>query len=504
VTPGGDAALVGALRVLRERWVLIAAVTLTIAAIAAVLSLTATKQYEASATLLIQPSQLETLIDPQAQSQRVPERDAGTNLLLVTSSAVAERAARAIGGGADPAALLEEVSASLEPDADLLTITATDPDPDRAARVANAFAEGFVGFRRETEVRRVSEAEQTLQRQLGALPEAQTSAGTRAQLSQALERVTALRALTTGGAELVDRAGPPGSASAPQPKRDIALGLILGLVGAVGLAFLVDVFDRRLKSVDDVETAYGLRALTTIPERARDVATARERQAALEPFRILRNGLGSVALDGNVSVLVVTSAVQGEGKSTVAAGLARAAALAGQTVALVEADLRRPTFHEQFHLGDDRRGLTAALVAGTPVRELLRPVLPGLKSLLILPAGAMPPNAAELLRSDDMRRVLRELSDDVDLVILDAPPLLPVADAQVLLDHPEVDACVLVARAYRTTRDAAKRARAVLDLHARVGTGLVVNGVRDPHTSYGYYGADLPEPARGRRAGTGA
>jgi capsular exopolysaccharide synthesis family protein len=192
---------------------------------------------------------------------------------------------------------------------------------------------------------------------------------------------------------------------------------------------------------------------------------------------------------------MVTSAVPGEGKSTVAAGLARAAALAGQRVILVEADLRRPTFHEQFALGDDPRGLTTALVGGAAVRGLLRPALSGMRNLSVLPAGPLPPNSAELLRSAEMASVLRDLAEEADIVILDAPPLLPVADAQVLLDHPQVDACIVVARAFRSTRDEVRRSRAVLERHRLTSVGLVVNGVRQRDTSYAHYYSADGEPA---------
>ena len=95
--------------------------------------------------------------------------------------------------------------------------------------------------------------------------------------------------------------------------------------------------------------------------------------------------------------------------------------------------------------------------------ELVRPVVHGLRALLVLPSGPTPPNAAELFLSSEMAGVLRELSDLADLVVLDCPPLLPVADSHVLLDNPPVDACLIVARAYHTTRDEARGARAVLD-----------------------------------------
>ena len=99
-----------------------------------------------------------------------------------------------------------------------------------------------------------------------------------------------------------------------------------------------------------------------------------------------------------------------------------------------------------------------------------------------------------------MGELLRELAEEVDLVILDAPPLLPVADAQVLLDHPQVDACLVVARAYSTTRDEARRSRAVLERHRRRNLGLVVNGLRELDSGYEYYGTDLDDAGTGRLA----
>ena len=103
-------------------------------------------------------------------------------------------------------------------------------------------------------------------------------------------------------------------------------------------------------------------------------------------------------------------------------------ALSGQKVALIETDLRRPTFHDQFDLGGDPRGLTTALVSGAPPEDMLRPVLAGLPTLRVLPSGPIPPNSAELLRSSEMTGLLERLRETVDLVILDSPPLLPVAD----------------------------------------------------------------------------
>jgi succinoglycan biosynthesis transport protein ExoP len=485
-----SAPLVAAARVLRERWPIIAALTVACLGIALAFSLSATKQYEASSSLLFRQSDLTSLIDPTGAANRSsdPQRDQGTNLLLVKSLVVSRRVKNQLKLAETPDALLNQITVTAEPDADILHITASDPDPVKAAQVANAFANQFVSYRAATDQGRIAKGEALLDQQLAQLPPGDSAE--RTELNQAKQKVSALRAVTTGDAEVVDRASVPTVAASPSPKRDAVLGLMLGLVAGLSLAFLIDLFDRRVKSAEELESAYGLRALAGVPERRKDPTTARERQAVLEPFRILRNGLDFLALGGDVHIVMVTSAMPGEGKSTVAAGLARAAALAGQRVILVEADLRRPTFHEQFALATDSRGLTNALVSGASARELLQPVLNGMRGLSVLPSGPLPPNSAELLRSAAMDAVLRDLSEDADLVILDAPPLLPVADAQVLLDQPQIDACLVVGRAFKTTRDDVRRARSVLERHRLSNIGLVVNGLRQSDTSYTYYDTD--------------
>lgn len=488
--------LVHGLRVLRERWLAVVAAVVVCTGAAVGLSVTGTKEYEASSSLLIQPSNLAGLIDVSAvQPSDDPARTAATNLLLVTSSAVAERVRSALNEPASADDLRAEVDASAEPDANLIHIKVRDPDPGRAARLADAFADQFVAFRTEANRQRVQEAEKLLQRQIDSLPPG--ASAQRTAFEQALQKVIALRAVTTGDAEVIDRAKAPTTPVSPTPKRAAALGIALGLVAGLALAFLVDLFDQRVKTVEEAEALYGIRALSAVPQRPRLAAAGqRDRQVALEPFRVLRNGLGFLSLTGEVRVVLVTSAVPAEGKSTVAAGLARATALAGHRVVLVEADLRRPTFHHQFDLAGDRRGLTTALIGGASVRGLVHQVMPGSRTLGVLPSGPIPPNSAELLRSAAMGEVLAELTADAELVILDAPPLLAVADAQVLLDLPQVDAALIVARAFHTTREEIRRARAVLDRHRLDRFGLVVNGVRDPESSYEYYGAS--EPGAGR------
>jgi len=494
--PTEPSASLAALRVLRERWWMALLVVLAVMAVSVGLAATSTKEYQATSSLLLGQSQLVGLINPSAQASEDTTRDASTNVLLVRSLAVARRVKFVLGARETPEELIAMTTAASEPDADIITITVTTTSPRRAAQIADAFAAQFVEFRAEADRKQIADGQELLRRRIAALPATATSE--RAQLEQTLQTINALSAVTTGDAQLVDRATVPTSASSPDLTRSALLALVLGVVLGIALIYLIDLFDRRIKNPEDFESLYRLRTLTVIPERTRDPTSQRDRGAALEPFRILRGSLDSLRRDGPIQVVLVTSAIPGEGKSTTAAGLARAAALAGQRVVLVEVDLRRPTFKDQFDLGGDLRGLSTALVGGTPVHTLLRRVLPGLSSLLVLPSGPTPPNAAELLRAPQMGQVLEDLKAVADLIILDAPPLLPVADSQVLLDRPEIDAMVLTARAYHTTRDEVRRTRSVLDRFPALRAGLVVNGVRELDSGYEYYGSS--DAGHGRRA----
>jgi capsular exopolysaccharide synthesis family protein len=193
--------------------------------------------------------------------------------------------------------------------------------------------------------------------------------------------------------------------------------------------------------------------------------------------------------------------VSGEGKTTVATGLAYAAALAGQQVVLVEADFRRPTFQKQFGFGEQfdvglyKAGLTNVLMGDATVEDVLVSPIEGLNTLRILPSGPFSPHPSDLLLRPEMALVIEELTRQADLVVIDTPPLLPVADTQVLLEQPVIDASLIVCRTYMTTRDQARRCRAVLERERVSRAALVVVGGHEP-AEYSY------EPiVNGRRFG---
>ena len=160
----------------------------------------------------------------------------------------------------------------------------------------------------------------------------------------------------------------PSGPSSPRVKRDVAIGAAVGLLIGLALAFLLDLFDRRIKSAEALERLYGLPAMTSVPLRRR-LAGDREAQIDLEPFRILRDGLGYISLREHAQVILVTSAVSGEGKTWVASGLARAMAAAGKSVALIEGDVHRPALSGQLGLESNGRGSDERARRGRPARS---------------------------------------------------------------------------------------------------------------------------------------
>lgn len=491
-----QSSLLSAARVLRERWWLILGTAAACLAIALALSLTSTKQYTATGTLLVRSSDLAALVDPTQVQTTDPVRQTADTLLLMHSAAVAERVKSALHLPDSVADLRNRVDAVAEPNSDLVNVSVTDPDPAKAALLANGFANALVSYRAQTDQAQVAAGQAQITDELRNLTPADSSA--RSILQQALKQVVALRAVTNGDVQLGDAAQTPSSPSSPKVKRDVAIGVIGGLVLGLALAFLLDLFDRRIKTVEEFEDLYGLPALTTIPVWKRRPTGARALQAELEPFRILRDGLTYSTVREETHVILVTSAVPAEGKTRVAAGLARALAATDRRVALVEADLHRPALRREMSFSPGSQGLIEALSEGRNPAELMHTV-PDLPGLSVLPAGANTHDSAELLQSSAMASLLGELADDYDFVVLDAPPLLPVADAQVLVDNPMIDVCLIVARPYLTTRQQVRQARAILERHPELGFALAVNAVRD--TTAGYYYLDAPpeQRRRGRR-----
>ncbi|NPV81507.1 MAG: CpsD/CapB family tyrosine-protein kinase [Firmicutes bacterium] len=204
------------------------------------------------------------------------------------------------------------------------------------------------------------------------------------------------------------------------------------------------------------------------------------RSPVTEAFRTLRTNLQFASLDKPLKSLLLTSTGPGEGKSTVAANLSIAFAQSGKQVILVDADLRRPRLHSLFSLKNDV-GLTNMLLGGNGVDALQDSRIRGLR---ILTSGPLPPNPAELLGSGAMNSVIQALSQEADIVVYDTPPVIAVTDAAVLA--PRVDGVLLVLKLGATSREAAVRAKTLLENSRGRILGIVINDVKN-EASYGYY-----------------
>lgn len=308
----------------------------------------------------------------------------------------------------------------------------------------------------------------------------------------------------------VEQAALPGSPSFPVRTTCYGIALLLGC----GLSVLWGLFrqrtDSKLRSMPDIERVGGSSALGVVPtskplSEAGRLLGGRGGRMAAEAFRQMRTNLRFVSVDEPPRAIVVTSSVAGEGKSTVAANLARMIARGGDPVVLVDADLRRPSLQRIFDV-DDAVGLTQVLAGTVPVSAVLQPG--GEDGLWLMPAGRIPHNPSELLGSQRMRALLAELARD-HFVIVDSPPLLPVTDAALL--SASADGALLVCRANRVRQ--AHLRQSVKNLAAVDGQllGLVINGVnsgrRAVRNGYGYYAGasgDSEYQAVGRRRATSA
>jgi succinoglycan biosynthesis transport protein ExoP len=247
----------------------------------------------------------------------------------------------------------------------------------------------------------------------------------------------------------------PASPSSPNAVLNIAAGFFVALALGVGLAFLRERLDDRLRGRGDLEDKAGVPVMAVIPtvprwkkkEETRLVAQEEPKSAVSEAYRTLRTSILFSSAQRGLKTIMVTSAVAGEGKTTTAANLAVVLADAKKRVILVSADLRKPRVHKFFGLKNDV-GLANVLAGEVPPWEALRDQ--GIENLRILPGGPIPARPAELLQSERMGEVMAQLREVADFVVLDSAPVLLVADATAVA--PLVDGVLLVADSDTTTR----------------------------------------------------
>lgn len=481
----------------RRRLVVIATVVISVA-IALALSLRSPKEYGASAQLLFRdPGFAQALFGNNLFSTgtQEPQRTTQTNIDVVTSLNVAAEAASILKTKEPVSSLLESIAVSPNADADIATIKATRSNPREAAAVANAFADGYIVYRRQTDRSTVAQAEELVGQSLKT-----AAPGEQTKLAESLRQLGVLRSLQTGDAEVIARAQPNTNPVSPKPKRDGILGFVVGLLLGCGLALLVDFLDRRMKTLDDFERVcpdYTL--IASVPHTPADARMAGHLTGPTgESYRMLREGLRFLDPAGKARCFVITSADESEGKSTVAVNLASALAAVGRRVILLEADMRRPTVGTLLDIRRDAPGLSDMLVSSGDLDEFLVPI-DGEPGLGVIPSGTIPPNSADLLSAGRMAEVLAQVRDAADYVIIDSPPLLPVADTRVLLQLSQVDGVIMIGRAGVSRRDRLRAASRVLSQSGSRVFGLVVTDVKlAAGSGYYQYGYEEPDQRNGR------
>ena len=493
-------------RVLRRRIVVIVLALVGVPVAALAFSLLQEQKYTASSSLLFRDPELaEQLFQSNSfKPSTDPEREAGTNLQLVSLDVVAERTAKTLGGVSGDE-VSDKVEIGSEGASDVVSIRATETEPALAARLANVFATEYVDFRREADRSKVGEAQRLVEVKLNSLSRSDKNGSRGRALENRSEQLGLLAALQTGNAEVVQQAEPPSSPSSPQTARNTAVGVALGLLLGLALAGLLELFDRRLKDPGEIEAIFARPLLGTIPESrmlsGRTDTPERLPPTEAEAFRMLRSNLRYFNVDHDHRSVMVTSTSAGEGKSTVAWNLAAATAEAGSRVLLLEADLRRPSLAERHGVAGGA-GLSGVLTGEARLDQVAlsipldRPTFNGTRSYFdVLLAGPTPPNPSDLIESEHMSDLMRSAKDTYDMVVIDTPPATVVSDAAPLVK--QVSGVMVVVRLGTVTRESARHLQRQLDHLEAPTLGVVINGVgtRGSYSSgYGYYGSAGYEP----------
>ncbi|MRS11511.1 MAG: polysaccharide biosynthesis tyrosine autokinase [Actinobacteria bacterium] len=504
------------LNVIRARkWVIIQAVVI-VTLTAMIASLLQSPVYEGETKVLISEkgSAADIFGSLGLDISSQPERAMQTQVQLMQVRPLLENTIRKLDLGTTPEKLAARVEFSAVGQTNIVKIVAKDGDSQVAADIANTLGEEFVVWSRDYKREAINAAADEVETRLEAAKseildlgreiqargksdelsaELAIATGNYTTLATKLEELRIQSQLEVGSGRIVSPAVVAAQPVEPSPMRNTVLGLAVGLVFGLGMAFLYEYLDNTIKNSDEAEKLLGVPVLGIIPaekyekdERRRASILTNPSSAAAEAYRVLRNNLDFINFQHDIKTLLVTSAAPAEGKSTVAANLAAGMAQAGKKVVLVACDFRKPTT-QQFFGVKNIIGLADVLTGSHTLKSALQKPVESL-DLLVLTSGKMPPNPSELLGSTRMKELFEEIEEWADWIVIDTPPLLAVADGAAVARY--ADGVLLVTQAASSTREAVKKAGEMLEsaggrMIGSVVWGLDATGVRASY-AYGY------------------
>ena len=514
--------------ILRRRWIFVLLPVLIVPWAAYFLSASQQDQFVSEARVLLGDTAAQEAVDAGSQSTAFRNRILENELRLATGDAADAEVARRFDVDVDD---VPNATITAQTDADILVFRASSPNAETAANVANAWAEAYLDLKAEQTATSIDGAVAQLEAKLAELQAereevrsdlasledalARASDATREQAQLRVDReasaisgtVTLIDAQITAtassitdltlsadlalgsGPRIIDAATPAQNRSNAPVSRNIVLGLVVGSILGVGAALLRENLDTAVRTPQDLENL-GLVHLGSIPlakntgERELALASLEDTEGPqAAAYQKVRSAIEFMALEQDLSSIVVTSANQGEGKTTMSANIATAMAQANKRTILLDCDLRRPRVHKVFRT-KQTPGITNVVLDSSTLTESAWPIPALAESLVVVPSGALPPHPASFIASPAFAAATKRLTSLGDFTVIDGPPLLPVADTLSLAHH--VSGVLLVVDAGRTSRDDVERALASLTKAGARVIGAVLIGVKQSAKNYTY------------------
>ncbi len=525
----------------RRKWIILLVVVVATAS-AFYFSYSQPKLYEASADLIYEkpldisnPLTGQGYTDPNERALELrsvgsvlasPDMERRANALLK------EKGVAVTGFEVSAAPVQDDTAGAASTSGNVVRVTATSQDAELAAAAANAYADAYIAWREQRTQLQITTGIDALRKELAGFEGAAKKSTEYLVLAQRLQDLKLLEATATGNFRVLVPATVPETPVSPKPLRSAILGFGVGLFAAIGLAFLLEQFDTRLRHADEAARILRLPILGRIPRISRKllgesavVALSHPDGHPAEAFRLLRTNLEFMRVDEDVKSLLVTSSVQGEGKSVCVANLAVTLAMGGKKVFVVDADLRRPRQQQYFGL-DNRTGVSTVVTGQTTLDDALQKVYldpvtgandvdfktwargsESLSRVYVLTSGPLPPNPGEIVSSKRFAALIGTLAEEADVVIVDSPAMLAVGDTPALASM--VDGLVFLVDMHVAKRPMLQQAAdQLVRLPCRIlGIVLRIDGAKSDayYSSYRYYdSAEGAGKKRGRHAAGGA